>query len=133
MGFRLRSPRMLAFVLVPWVVSAATVLASPPYTGASEYWLLEDEIHAARAEALAGDGSAAYRLAEHFLLGANDLESGDFWLRLGAELGDCQAQARLAAQYRGRLSSASEDARARLRRHAARWEREFAQNPRCPR
>lgn len=131
MGSRLRSPAMRVFVLIPWVVWATMGLASPPYTAASEYWLLEDEIHVARAEALAGDAGAAYRLAEHFLLGTNDFENGDFWLRLGAELGDCRAQARLAAHYRGRLSSASEGARARLELQAARWEREFAQNPRC--
>lgn len=58
-----------------------------------------------KREALEGDAQAAFWLSLHYIDSVNDVLEGEFWLRLAAELGDCDARAdfpRFRKNQRGR-------------------------------
>ncbi|MBD8524464.1 SEL1-like repeat protein [Pseudomarimonas arenosa] len=75
-----------------------------------------------KKDALKGDASAAALVSDHYMTGVNDIEEGFFWLKLAAELGDCQSQHRLLGWYR-QAKSRPDDVQ--------RWRDELQKNPRC--
>lgn len=45
-----------------------------------------------KREAISGDPQAAFWLSFYYIDSANDALEGEFWLRLAAEFGDCEAR-----------------------------------------
>src|SRR5690242_19802452 len=70
-----------------------------PIAAAGEYYLSDSQIHSARQSALNGDAKSATRLSEYYSIYEDDHDAGEFWLKVAAELGDCQATNEIAYRY----------------------------------
>ena len=81
-----------------------------------------EQLKRSQTNALQGDASAAFLVSDHYMMGVNDIEEGLFWLRLAAELGDCQSQSRLLGWYRHAKSRPD---------YVHRWQEELQKNPKC--
>lgn len=69
----------------------ASVRAEVPVTPASDYYLSRRDVESFRRDALRGNVQAANRLSMYYSIYENDLDVGEFWLRVAAESGDCNA------------------------------------------
>jgi hypothetical protein len=77
---------------------------SYPHNSALDYELPSQMLEALRHRALTGDGKAARNMSDHHFAN-NEIEDGIFWLRLSAEIGDCDSQKRLSDLYARRTDA----------------------------
>lgn len=63
-----------------------------PITGASSFYLKNNELTFLKTKALKGDAEAAFRVYEHYEMVTGDIISGFPWLQIAASKGDLNAQ-----------------------------------------
>lgn len=81
----------LGIFVVTAILASPNVFAEGPWNGAGEYYLKADEIVRLRKLAMRGGNEAANQLSRYYSIYEGNLSQGEFWLRVAAENGDCEA------------------------------------------